>query len=219
MSTGRDSRVRSEAQLSRKRLVDRVKHKENRHKSKGQLERIEAEILQIRQSLEQITLQLGNTGLPHNLVHHILPPGISTIHNQQWTADFPTQLTIPSPLMPTQTQPTTLPSIRVLDCRCGFKHSDHFDSLERCSVTNLYQANVAFPHSLQTTNNMPRNPPLPSMMLHSDGDNFVTSLITPFLRDMKADGPIETLLGAYLFAYRLMRVCCVYNTSGSTNLR
>ena len=201
-----EARVRSEAQLTRKRLVDRVKHKENRQKSKVQLECIEAEISQIRQTLELITTQLGHVLSPSQLRHVGALQGQTSFQSAQWPLDFSRQMSIPRQLSPAQPRPLNLPSLRMLDCRCGTKHSDHFDSLERCSVTGLYQTNVAFPQSLNITSNLLRNPPLPSMMLHSDGDNFVTSLITPFLRDMKADGPIETLLGAYLFGYRLMRV-------------
>ena len=201
-----DARVRSEAQLTRKRLVDRVKHQENRKKSKVQLERLEAEISQIRQSLELITTQLSRP-IPHNHVHNVgALQRYAGIHSGQWPPDSSRPMSIPGQLSPARTRPVTLPSLRMLDCRCGTKHSDSFDSLEQCSVTGLYLTNVVFPQSFHITSNLPRNPPLPSMMLHADGDNFVTSLITPFLRDMKTEGPIETLLGAYLIGYRLMRV-------------
>ena len=85
------------------------------------------------------------------------------------------------------------------------RHSDHFESLELCGVTGVYQNRVAFPQAADAVDTLPRNPTLPNMMLHYEGDNFITSLITPFLRDLKA-GSMETLLGGYLFAYRLIRV-------------
>ncbi|KAM5361884.1 hypothetical protein ACJZ2D_012829 [Fusarium nematophilum] len=196
MSSPRKSRT--EAQLTRKRLIDRVKHRENRLTNKAQLDRIEQDVAFILQSLQSITEHLNYQMQSHTLIRH---PGIG---NQMLAAPSPggtiSYLAAPRP-------PPTFPRTpsRVIDCRCGMRHSDHFESLEMCGVTGLYQTRVAFPHqAADATGGLPRNPALPSMMLHSEGDNFITALLTPFLRDLKT-GKMETLLGGYLFAYRLIR--------------
>ncbi|KAM5345072.1 hypothetical protein ACJ41O_010934 [Fusarium nematophilum] len=51
-------RVRTEAQMSQKRLADRVKHKENRQEHKQRMERMEADIAQIRKNLDDVSAQL-----------------------------------------------------------------------------------------------------------------------------------------------------------------
>lgn len=199
--SSKPKRARNETQLSRKRLVDRVKHQENRQKQKGQLERMESDIADIRQSLRIITDYLNPLMQSYNLLHplnvnqHDMSPALNRGPSHSPPSSF---------LSPHSVQPAPIPS-RLLDCRCGMRHSDHFESLELCGVTGVYQNRVAFPQAADAVDTLPRNPTLPNMMLHSEGDNFITSLITPFLRDLKA-GSMETLLGGYLFAYRLIRV-------------
>ncbi|KAF5657053.1 bzip transcription factor [Fusarium heterosporum] len=51
-------RVRTEAQMSQKRLADRVKHRENRQEHKLRMERMEADIAQIRKNLDTVSAQL-----------------------------------------------------------------------------------------------------------------------------------------------------------------
>ncbi|KAM0346660.1 hypothetical protein ACHAPU_005372 [Fusarium lateritium] len=51
-------RVRTEAQMSQKRLADRVKHRENRQEHKIRMERMEADIAQIRKNLDTVSAQL-----------------------------------------------------------------------------------------------------------------------------------------------------------------
>ncbi|KAF5019402.1 hypothetical protein F66182_8602 [Fusarium sp. NRRL 66182] len=51
-------RVRTEAQMSQKRLADRVKHRENRQEHKLRMERMEADIAQIRRNLDTVSAQL-----------------------------------------------------------------------------------------------------------------------------------------------------------------
>ncbi|RBR21691.1 uncharacterized protein FIESC28_04791 [Fusarium coffeatum] len=51
-------RVRTEAQMSQKRLADRVKHRENRQEHKLRMERMESDIAQIRKNLDTVSAQL-----------------------------------------------------------------------------------------------------------------------------------------------------------------
>ncbi|KAF5011508.1 hypothetical protein FDECE_2380 [Fusarium decemcellulare] len=194
-------KTRTEAQLSRKRLVDRVKHRENRQSHKAQLERIEQDVAFILQSLSSITEQLNYQTQSHTLTRQpVIFHDMLVVPSQESPRGTLSYLATPHTAVATFPTPS-----RVLDCRCGMRHSDHFESLELCGVTGIYQNQVASPKTAtDATSKMPRNPALPSMMLHSDGDNFITSLITPFLRDLKT-GSMETLLGGYLYAYRLIR--------------
>ncbi|KAM5359699.1 hypothetical protein ACJZ2D_014268 [Fusarium nematophilum] len=56
--------VRTEAQLSRKRLTDRVKHRENRQEQKARMDRIQAGISNILDGLQEISKQLQAAANP-----------------------------------------------------------------------------------------------------------------------------------------------------------
>ena len=94
---------------------------------------------------------------------------------------------------------------RFINCQCGHVHADQFDCIDRCTVTSFYQHQVAFPGMHEPSGLTPRNPSLPSMLLHNMDENVATFLITGFLRQYKNKG-IEQLLSFYLLGYRYMRV-------------
>ena len=106
---------------------------------------------------------------------------------------------------------TPTPSIqsKLLNCQCGSQHLDRFDCVDQCNITTFYQQQIAtFPIAVTrspTPGVLPRNPSLPSMMLHSMDENIATFLITGFLRQYRNKG-IEQLLSFYLLGYRYMRV-------------
>jgi hypothetical protein len=216
-------RVRTEAQLNQKRLADRIKHKENRHEGKQRLERMESSISGIQSKLDDLALQLQS--LPRALTAPVssppvLDPGQEALHTAYSPGDppkFSSNASLPwSGLAPTPSRPTAnnatkiwgyVPSepgpTRLLDCRCGLQHPDHFNCLESCNVTALYRGHVG--DTVGSTSPFPRNPSLPSMMLHQGDENMLTFFITGCLQQCRTKS-IEQLLGFYLLGYRYMRV-------------
>jgi hypothetical protein len=116
---------------------------------------------------------------------------------------------------------------KVINCRCGLQHLDRFDTIDQCNVTTLYQHHIAFApqsptpaearsqgqgqsslsmsSSPSSSFELPRNPSLPAMMLHSPEENLATYFITGFLREYR-NKSMEQLLAFYLLGYRYMRV-------------
>ena len=94
---------------------------------------------------------------------------------------------------------------KVINCQCGSQHLDRFDTIDQCTMTTLYQRQIAFSASPNQARILPRTPSIPSMMLHTMDENIATFLITGFLRQYKNKG-IEQLLSFYLLGYRHMRV-------------
>ncbi|KAK3897561.1 hypothetical protein C8A05DRAFT_38886 [Staphylotrichum tortipilum] len=101
-----------------------------------------------------------------------------------------------------------VPKPKLLNCQCGSQHLDRFDCVDQCNITTFYQHQIAtFPTTITrslTPGILPRNPSLPSMMLHTMDENIATFLITGFLRQYRNKG-IEQLLSFYLLGYRYMR--------------
>lgn len=221
-------RVRNEAQLNQKRLVDRIKHKENRQENKQRLEKIETSIAGIESKLDSLALVLQS--LPRTLTAPTsIPPALPPAPDQSqavvpasydpFCQPFHANAHLPSsgqghahsqspPNMITKiwgyTPPPQPGSSRMLDCRCGSLHPDHFECLEACNVTALYRSHVEVVPPVSASP-FPRNPSLPSMMLHRSDENILTFFITGFLQQRKAQS-IEQLLGFYLLGYRYMRV-------------
>ena len=206
--------------------MDRVKHRENRHENKIRLDKIEGDIADIKSTLQALVLHLQSQfplpalpgpsmiacpshqepeplwlrhGAFHDSAHLGLGDQIS--ESQAW-ASWPrssgnNRLWTPIPCIES----------KLIDCRCGSQHLDRFDCLDQCHVTTFYQHQIAFP-TMRSTPGMgilPRNPSLPSMMLHAADENTATFLLTGFLRQYKYKG-IEQLLSFYLLGYRHMRV-------------
>lgn len=228
-------RVRSEAQLVQKRAVDRVKHKQNRQEEKRRVERIETDIAQIKQALQDIATQLC-VQPPASAVQTTTQGGtddqmlvaaddlrawqLTSLGSQSTGGLFtlPEELQrqvsgLGAPSLPQSVpearswvHPVQLPVPRIVNCRCGLRHSDQFNSLDNCNITTLYQGHIATAQDLNLGISLPRNPSLAAMMLHSQDENPAVNFITPFLRDCKGGKNVETLLGSYFIGYRLMRV-------------
>lgn len=219
-------RVRSEAQLNQKRLVDRVKHRENRQEQKLRMERMEAEILGIRKSLEEISNKLQATpqhaaGLvatqrvPQPVAINMRVHG-SGLDVHRAASDPPSRTREPSAqdaslhssATPTNSEPVSLalPTPPMVDCRCGVQHSSVADCLEYCSFTLLYETHAAFPQDPYLTRSLPRNPTLSELLFQTNSGNPVALFLTTFVKEFKLTS-VETLFGCYFFAYRLMRVC------------
>lgn len=214
-------RARTEAQLNQKRLTDRIKHKENRQENKQRLERLEVDIASIKTTLESLALHLQNVPRALTTPTAVLPlhnpPPVSI--NPLWTHQPYSHTALPPTQLWSSTNnatriwgyaPSQTGSSRILDCRCGSQHPDQFDCLEQCNVTALYRGHVPSlspdrPVSAAPTSPFPRNPSLPSMMLHQVDENILTFFITGFLQQCKTKS-IEQLLGFYLLGYRYMRV-------------
>lgn len=223
-------RVRSEAQLDRKRIADRKKHRENRHETKNRLERIEADVAAIKKSLEGLTFQLQAPahGLPlaaapicqdvcdPSLVPALEAPQTTPQLSPQWQLGYnhPGLISGMAPPLSVLSH-TTLgqwryppgpTSPRTMDCRCGTQHLDRFDCLDHCTVTVDYQRIMTCPqHVGEVASAQPRNPSLAAMILQSLDENIITFFITGFLRQCKIKS-MEQLLGFYFLGYRYMRV-------------
>ena len=96
-------------------------------------------------------------------------------------------------------------STKILDCRCGLQHTDTFNCIDSCSITTLYHRHTVFPPSPGLAGPLPRNPAIPSMMLHNLDENPATYFITGLMRNF-SHRSLEQLLGFYLIGYRYMRV-------------
>lgn len=96
------------------------------------------------------------------------------------------------------------PSSRILNCRCGLQHPDHFDCLETCNVTTLYRRHLGVAGT-ESASPFPRNPSLACMMLHQGDESILTFFITGYLQQCRTKS-IEQLLAFYFLAYRYMRV-------------
>ncbi|KAF5539258.1 bzip transcription factor [Fusarium mexicanum] len=220
-------RVRTEAQMSQKRLADRVKHRENRQEHKQRMERMEADIAQIRKNLDTVSAQLRT--LPQLSADLVAlqqrssqkPPGEAyEMDTSVDTPDFPAgrraapaggapcaaaadHHDIPPAEVP-EVVSSLFPTPSHVDCRCGVQHHSQADCLEYRSFAILYETHAAFPKDPLHARSLPRNPELPNMTLHSYGDNAVTCFLTSFLKGFEM-ASVETLFGVYFFAYRLMR--------------
>ncbi|KAF4948636.1 hypothetical protein FGADI_9540 [Fusarium gaditjirri] len=217
-------RVRTEAQMSQKRLADRVKHRENRQEHKQRMERMEADIAQIRKNLDTVSAQLRT--LPQLSADLVAlqqrssqkPPGEAyEMDTSIETPDFPAGRRAAPAGAPCATDHHDIPPAEVpevvsslfptpshVDCRCGVQHHSQADCLEYRSFAILYETHAAFPKDPLHARSLPRNPELPNMTLHSYGDNAVTCFLTSFLKGFEM-ASVETLFGVYFFAYRLMR--------------
>ncbi|KAL2113929.1 hypothetical protein VUR80DRAFT_1782 [Thermomyces stellatus] len=223
-------RVRTESQMNQKRLADRTKQRENRHENKRRLEKIENDISDIKSALQSLTLPLqapnpglAPQGLPHSNRQELAlgasprsscggfgaslsptPPLLSVPHISPGHAF---EQHVSSSYAPTHHTAMSWRRIesKLLNCQCGFPHYDQFDCIDQCTITAFYHHQVAYPTLRSPAGFLPRNPPLPAMMLHDTEENVATFLITGFLRQYRNKG-IEQLLGFYLLAYRYMRV-------------
>ncbi|KAF4438664.1 bzip transcription factor [Fusarium austroafricanum] len=221
-------RVRTEAQMSQKRLADRVKHRENRQEHKLRMERMEADIAQIRKNLDTVSAQLrtlpqlavagADLAASHQRSQRPVfsnTPGETYEMDTSETPDFPAGRragTGAPPCAENEIPPTEVPEVMSslfptpshVDCRCGVQHQTQSDCLEYRSFAILYETHAAFPKDPLHARSLPRNPELPNMTLHSYGDNAVTCFLTSFLKGFEM-ASVETLFGVYFFAYRLMR--------------
>ncbi|KAF4493546.1 Beta-1,4-mannosyl-glyco 4-beta-N-acetylglucosaminyltransferase [Fusarium agapanthi] len=217
-------RVRTEAQMSQKRLADRVKHRENRQEHKQRMERMEADIAQIRKNLDTVSAQLRT--LPQLSADLVAlqqrssqkPPGEAyEMDTSVDTPDFPAGRRAAPAGAPCSADHHDIPPAEVpevvsslfpapshVDCRCGVQHHSQADCLEYRSFAILYETHSTFPKDPLHARSLPRNPELPNMTLHSYGDNAVTCFLTSFLKGFEM-ASVETLFGVYFFAYRLMR--------------
>ncbi|SPO03124.1 uncharacterized protein DNG_05806 [Cephalotrichum gorgonifer] len=233
-------RVRSATQIEQKRLTDRLKHRENRHENKQRLERMESDIADIKDSLQNLALTLQSQfsalgaqapSIPYPACHEALalkptlpssPGGMGyssasttsyhpEVHFGSREEAFALQSSWPQASWPPSPHHATSLWTRIsvvesqlIDCPCGSRHLDRFDSVDQCNVTALYQRQIGFPTTQGTLGILPRNPSVPSMMLHGMDENIATFLITGFLRQYRHKS-IEQLLSFYLLGYRYMR--------------
>ena len=228
-------RVRTASQLEQKRFTDRIKHRENRHENKNRLDKIEGDIADIKATLHALAVHLQSqvpipappdpsitwpgcqelgllrpregafydssaSAAPHLLLGAHLGPEDQALEPQAWASWPPT-----SPEDKGLWTPIPCIESKLINCQCGLQHLDRFDSLDRCNVTTFYQHQIASLTARRISGILPRNPSLPSMMLHTMDENIATFLITGFLRQYKNKG-IEQLLSFYLLGYRYMRV-------------
>jgi hypothetical protein len=224
------TRIRSERQLHQKRVADRVKKGENRLQHKHRLERIEADIIDIKHSLQNLALHLQKlpqaltpicatpTAPPKSVVNPLLDLGPMpititppTLHQK---SSFSIHLANTSNMCPVQASSCLTTSAqgqgayeatKLINCRCGSEHFDRFDSLDTCNVTILYQGQITLSSNPNAIGGIPRNPSVPAMLLHSMEENIITFLITGFLRQYKVK-TMAQLMGFYLLGYRYMRV-------------
>ncbi|KAF5012863.1 hypothetical protein FDECE_1153 [Fusarium decemcellulare] len=217
-------RIRTEAQMSQKRLSDRIKHKENRQEHKQRMERMEADIAQIRKNLDDVSAQLRTLpqlgadlvaaqqrSLQRSSAVNLVPgpsptsPGeaaFGLINNNINTPAFPVARPLaplgrPGPACPEHEMPPTAAEASLSTL---FPTPPPVD----CRFAILYETHAAFPQDPLHARSLPRNPTLPQLTLHSYGDNAVTCFLTTFLKGFEMKS-VETLFGIYFFAYRLMR--------------
>lgn len=181
-------RVRTESQLNKKRLADRNKHRENRQEQKRRLASIENDLAEIKAALQKLTL-----------TPHVETPIGSLVAANAWGTFNPLHSTLEATKLWPQTPAT---DVKLVNCQCGLQHLDRFDLVDACSMTTVYQRQTTIPWSSFA---IPRNPSLPSAMLHSTDENLATFLITGCLRQYKLKS-MEQLLSLYLLGYRYMRV-------------
>ncbi|KAF4980047.1 hypothetical protein FZEAL_3909 [Fusarium zealandicum] len=218
-------RVRTEAQLSQKRLADRVKHKENRQEHKLRMERMEADIAKIRKNLDNVSTQLRT--LPQLGVNLVAsqqrslqrpavsflpggPPAPGEVYNVDCMVNAPSfSATRPSGSLDRGSDPQ-MSSARLDQDNAPASATSPLPTLfptpppVDCRFAILYETHAAFPQDPLHARSLPRNPTLPNLSLHSYGDNAVTYFLTSFLKGFKM-ASVETLFGVYFFAYRLMR--------------
>lgn len=206
-------RVRTESQLSRKRLADRNKHRENRQEHKNRLASIEGDLAEIKSLLQNLRLSpqsdLALGGSATTASTCAAAPGLAD--NWEWNLEasprrYDASGSQSSTLQTTKLwspQPTVQPGL--VDCQCGSQHVDRFISIDSCPMTAMYRHQASFASPSNQGAPIPRNPSLPSMLLHRMDENLATLLITGCLRQYKLNS-MEQLLSFYLLGYRYIRV-------------
>ncbi|KAM0234694.1 hypothetical protein ACHAP5_009964 [Fusarium lateritium] len=230
-------RVRTEAQMSQKRLADRVKHRENRQEHKLRMERMEADIAQIRKNLDTVSAQLRTLPV---LSAELLASqqkasqrpaanvfaGPSATPGEAYemdtsveTPDFPAgRSTGPGRAPPCQERdmpPTEVPASLMSSL---FPTPSHVDC--RCGVQHHSQSDCleyrSFAILYETHAAFPQDPlharslPRNPSLPNMTLHSYGDNAVTCFLTSFLKGfemASVETLFGVYFFAYRLMRVC------------
>ena len=223
-------RVRTDAQLERKRQADKLKHQLNRAESKTRLESIEKDVSFIRDTLCGLLGQVPQHQLPEDTLEDASAtekrsPSTAINNWIEYTMASTRQRMNSAPdanqplgAFPQNSGPQTQPqdgaasvaSISshpntVVECHCGREHNDPSECLEFTSFNVLYESHKALQERPLLALSIHKNPSLPNMLLHSIHDNSLTKLIGSALRQYGLANA-ETTCGLYLLVYRLLRV-------------
>lgn len=215
-------RVRTKEQQDRKRLVDRVKQKSNRHEAKTRLQSIQSGIENIQQTLERLSTQV-QCAYPPISSSQAAASSSSDEYRSQPALSACTATAVGNPLLCVQNplvayhsqaalwpldalllSPNTSSQLAPFQCRCGIAHSKTNECMERQFYAILYERHARqFQQPRVHHHLLPRNPPLPGW---SDFENsLIESSLASILRGYNFKST-ETLFGCYFFAYRLLRV-------------
>ncbi|KAH6685889.1 hypothetical protein F5X68DRAFT_241186 [Plectosphaerella plurivora] len=201
-------RVHSDAQLVRKRQMDRLKQKTNRDENKKRMEKLEGDMALLLSKVDgmarQLDLHLGS-----------VPRSPSPLPMSPSTAEGNAHVKLE------ETGPETAamggrvsfgdndnyfpPANLAAHCRCGIQHLNLTECLEYSSLAMLYEAHVGIAQDPERVPpRLPLNPPVANMILLSTEGNPVVFFASTILRQFVVSD-IQTLLGIYLVAYRFLR--------------
>ncbi|KAH6969445.1 hypothetical protein DER45DRAFT_549286 [Fusarium avenaceum] len=228
-------RVRTEAQMSQKRLADRVKHRENRQEHKLRMERMEADIAQIRKNLDTVSAQLRTLPVlsadllasqqrpsqrpaANVFAGHSSTPGEGyEMDTTAETPDFPAGRSAgpgrAPPCPEREMPPTEVPASLMSSL---FPTPSHVDC--RCGVQHHSQSDCleyrSFAILYETHAAFPQDPlharslPRNPSVPNMTLHSYGDNAVTCFLTSFLKGfemASVETLFGVYFFAYRLMR--------------
>jgi hypothetical protein len=230
-------RVRTEAQMSQKRLADRVKHRENRQEHKLRMERMEADIAQIRKNLDTVSAQLRTLPVlsaellasqqksSQRPAANVFAGPSSTpgetyeMDTSNETPDFPAGRSAGpgrAPPCPERDMPPTEVPASLMSSL--FPTPSHVDC--RCGVQHHSQSDCleyrSFAILYETHAAFPQDPlharslPRNPSLPNMTLHSYGDNAVTCFLTSFLKGfemASVETLFGVYFFAYRLMRVC------------
>lgn len=230
-------RVRTEAQMSQKRLADRVKHRENRQEHKLRMERMEADIAQIRKNLDTVSAQLRtlpvlSADLLASQQKSSQRPAANVFAGPSSTSgeayEMDTSVETPGfpagrstgpgrapPCPEREMPPTEVPASLMSSL---FPTPSHVDC--RCGVQHHSQSDCleyrSFAILYETHAAFPQDPlharslPRNPALPNMTLHSYGDNAVTCFLTSFLKGfemASVETLFGVYFFAYRLMRVC------------
>lgn len=206
MSTaGMRKRQRTEAQLARKRQLDRANYKMKRDQAKAQMDHMVNQIHALQERFESVSYQV------QRLEARVNGHSRDSLLEALGRSPFDLNLSTPAPQFELwQLSPAAIfqmsQRMLVVDCRCGVPHRTQLDCLEYTTVFILLETHESLAGSLMPSiPQLPRTPSLIHIFRPFASTNPVSWILASFIQQVYPPD-IRTLFALYLVMYRFLRV-------------